>query len=112
MKNKSSTLKDDIPMKIIKEFGVELSFPIADIINRGIKFGEYPDIFKLEMVTPVPKEFPTPSPDKLRKISGLKNISKIREAVMAELMIQSGRRRNCNAVVAIAIDNYWFRLHI
>ena len=39
-KKPHSTVQGDIPMKLIKEFGVELSFPLADIINRGFAFGE------------------------------------------------------------------------
>ena len=45
MKTKSSTvLLDDIPMKLIKEFGVELYIPLADILNRAIEHGEYQEI--------------------------------------------------------------------
>ena len=94
MKTKASTIPNDIPMKIIKEFGVELSFPLADIINRGISFGEYPDIFKTEIVTPVPKEKPTPSPNELRKISGLKNLSKIIETILSEFIIEDMKEKS------------------
>ena len=45
------------------------------------------NIIKLEIVTPIPKEFPTPSPNELRKISGLKNLSKIIESILADIII-------------------------
>ena len=65
---KSSTVKDDIPAKIIKEFAPELAVPFADILNCMVTRGEYPDIWKLEMVTPVPKKHPTMEISDLRKI--------------------------------------------
>ena len=87
MKTKSSTVLNDIPMKLIKEFGVELSYPLANILNRGIASGEYPHIWKFEIVTPVPKVFPPSSPEQLRKISGLKNFAKISEKIISEFVI-------------------------
>ena len=93
MKSKASTVVNDIPMKIIKEFGVELSNPLADILNRAIVFGEYPDSWKLEIVTPVPKKFPPASTEELRKISGLKNFSKIAEKFLAEYMMEDMKNR-------------------
>ena len=87
MKTKASTITGDIPMKIIKEFGPELSTPITDIINRAISFGEYPDSWKIEMVTPVPKVHPPSSTKDLRKISGLKNLSKIAEKILSEFIV-------------------------
>ena len=43
MKVKPSTPPGDIPMKLVKEFGIYLSDPIADILNRGFMHGEYPE---------------------------------------------------------------------
>jgi hypothetical protein len=84
---KSATVPGDIPMKIISEFAYELSFPLADIINRSLTHGEYPEIWKVEYVTPVPKAFPPKSTNQLRKIAGTKNFSKIFEKIIAELML-------------------------
>ena len=52
IKTNIATVKDDIPAKVIKEFAPELADPLADIINCMVKRGEFPDIWKLEMVTP------------------------------------------------------------
>ena len=52
-----------------------------------IEFGEYPNIWKIEFVTPVPKEYPPPTPEKLRKIAVTKNFSKIVEHIIAEFML-------------------------
>ena len=48
MSSKKSTIKGDIPMKIIKEFSVELSEPLEDIINFGIFHGQYPNLWKFQ----------------------------------------------------------------
>ena len=48
MSFKKSTVKDDIPMKIIKEFSVELAKPLENIFNHGIFHGQYPDIWKVQ----------------------------------------------------------------
>ena len=49
--------------------------------------GEYPDIWKIEMVTPVPKVYPPQTVEQLRKISGLKNLSKTAERVVGDFML-------------------------
>ena len=87
IRTNTSTVKDDIPAKIIKEFACELSEPMTDILNTMVDRGEYPYIWKLEMVTPVPKVFPASSVTDLRKISGLKNLSKIAEHILGEFLI-------------------------
>ena len=87
IKTNTATVKDDVPAKIIKEFAPELSTPLVDIINCMVRRGEYPNTWKLEMVTPVPKIYPTPSVEDLRKISGLKNFSKITEKMLGSVLI-------------------------
>ena len=64
------------------QFAVELSDPIADIITCMVSRGEFPDIWKSEMVTPAPKVYPPPTVNDLRKISGLTNLSKTAEKVL------------------------------
>ena len=44
LKNGKSTLKGDIPTKVVKLFGYELSFPLSNIFNSCCKSGEYPNI--------------------------------------------------------------------
>jgi hypothetical protein len=68
-------------------FAYELSFPLSDVFKRSCKFGEYPDIWKLETVTPAPKVYPPQTANDLRKISGTLNFSKIFEKFLAEAMI-------------------------
>ena len=87
MKSNSATVVGDIPIKVIKMFGFELSFPLSDIFKRSCKCGEYPDVWKIESVTPAPKVYPPQSPNDLRKISGTLNFSKIFEKFLADAMI-------------------------
>ena len=77
MDTNKSNVKDDVPAKILKHFANELAAPMADVLNSSIKQGCWPDIFKLEIVTPVPKVFPPKNIDDLRNISGLLNLDKI-----------------------------------
>ena len=67
----------DIPIKFIQEFGVEIAFPLSHIINFCIQIGMYPNIWKMESVTPVPKSFPAEKLKDLKKISGFLNFSKV-----------------------------------
>ena len=53
--------------------------------------GEYPNIWKLEIVTPAPKVYHPASEDQLRKISCTKNFSKFFESILAEYLIEDMR---------------------
>ena len=86
-KKKTSTVIGDIPMRVIKFCAEELSFPLSDIYTRAVLYGEYPDIYKIEIVTPVPKIYPPQTVKDLRKIAGTPNFSRIFEKFLAEIMI-------------------------
>ena len=58
---------------------------------RLCNFGTFKEnlhIYKLEIVTPVPKCYPPQSTNDLRKIAGTKNFSKIFEKFLSEIIIQ------------------------
>ena len=78
-------------MKLIKLFAAYLAEPLTDIINTSIRRGEYPRIYKFEVSTPVPKQFPPQSVSHLRNISGLLTFDKVMETLISELMIWYGR---------------------
>ena len=78
MKKKASTVFGDIPWRIISEYSVELSTPLSNIYNSSTLAGVWPNLWKYEYVTPVPKVYPPIKPDDLRKISGTKNLSNVR----------------------------------
>ena len=87
MKKKSSTVQGDIHWRIIQEFSVELAAPLANIFNTCTLEGVWPDSWKHEYVTPVPKVFPPNSRDDLRKIAGTKNLSKLYESLLSDHII-------------------------
>ena len=87
MDTNKSNVKDDVPAKILKCFADQLAKPVADVINTSIKQGCWPDMLKLEIVTPVPKVFPPKNIDDLRNISGLLNLDKIAEKIISKMMI-------------------------
>ena len=82
-----STVTGDFPAKLLKTFDGFFAKPVADIINSSIRQGRWPDIFKLEIVTPVPKEYPIKNIEMLRNISGLINLDKIAEKLVSKLII-------------------------
>ena len=52
IKTNTATVKDDMTARIIKEFDPELFDLLANIITCMVNRGEFPNIWKLEMVTP------------------------------------------------------------
>ena len=46
IKINKATVPGDIPARVIKEFAAFLSIPVANIINSGIKLGQWPKIYK------------------------------------------------------------------
>ena len=88
MNHKAATVDGDIPVKIIKEFSEELSLPLTHMVNSCLSGGIYPNLWKVENVTPVPKVFPPEKLKDLRKISGLLNFSKITDKVIADLLAE------------------------
>ena len=82
-----STVPGDFPAKLSKIFAAYLAEPLTDIFNTGLKRGEYPDIYKFETCTPVPKKYPVKSTSQLRNISGLFHFDKIYEKLISQLII-------------------------
>ena len=93
MKTNKASPPGDIPAKIIKEFALFLSIPVADIINSGICLGEWPKIYKHEIITPVPKQFPPETIDMLRPISNLLNFNKIMEKIICEMIVDDMKQQ-------------------
>ena len=87
VKTNKATVPGDFPPKLIKMFAAYLAEPLTDIINTSIRRGEYPKIFKYEISTPVPKQYPPQKTSEMRNISGLLTFDKIMETLLADLMI-------------------------
>ena len=88
-----STVTGDIPAKILKKFTKQISLPMTDVINTSLKQGCWPDIFKMEIVTPVPKVSKPKNMDELRNISGLINLSKVSEKIISKLFISDMKEK-------------------
>ena len=93
MKTKISTIPGDIPAAILKQISNEISMPLTNIINSCIEKGQWPDLWKVEAVTPIPKVHPTIHLDDLRNISGLFNLNKVTEKIFAELMLSDMKEK-------------------
>ena len=61
--------------------------PLTDIIRSFLEKGKWPDVWKVEAVTPIPKVLPTVRIEDLRNINGLANQNIVTEKIIAELML-------------------------
>ena len=55
LRTNKATVHDDIPAKIVKYLANELTQPLTLIINTAIRKGQWPDIWKTAIITPIPK---------------------------------------------------------
>ena len=97
MNRKSASVNGDLPMKLVTEFAMELSLPLTHIFNSIFETKIYPEIWKTETLTPIPKSFPANTIKDLRPISGLMNFAKIFDRILAELMTEDmSKNRDCH----------------
>ena len=82
-----ATVPGDFPARLIKNFAAYLAEPLTDIYNTSLLRGYYPQIYKFEVSTPVPKRYPTESVSHLRNISGLITFDKVFEKLLAQLIV-------------------------
>ena len=87
LKTNKATVPGDFPATLIKQFAAYIAEPLTDIINTSVKRGEYPQLYKFEVCTPVPKCYPTQTTSQVRNISGLLTFDKIAEKLISELII-------------------------
>ena len=73
---------NSITTKILKEFKIELSEPLSDMINVSFNKGIFPDFLKVANVVPIHKKGEKLDPNNYRPISLLSNISKLYEKAM------------------------------
>ena len=77
----------------MKRFYKYFSVPLTHILNSCLKLGEWPDIWKVEAITPVPKVYPPKKLDKLRPISGLMVFNKIAEKIFSLTIIKDMKKK-------------------
>ena len=87
MDEKKATVPGDFPARLIKQFAVYLAEPLTAIFNSGLRRGEYPEIYKYEICTPVPKVQPVQTTAQLRNISGLLNFDRVYEKLISQFII-------------------------
>ena len=71
LKTNKATVSGDFPARLCKQFAAYLAEPLTDVINTTIRRGEYPQIYKNEICTPVPKCRPPKTTADMRNISSL-----------------------------------------
>ena len=87
MNPRKASVSGDVPPKVLKVIAAYIAEPFTHIINSAIKRGEYPNIFKHEIITPVPKIYPCSNIDQLKNISGLLQLDKVMENLISRLII-------------------------
>ena len=88
IKTKPATPLGDIPAIIVKRFSKYFCTPLTHILNACLETGEWPNSWKAEAKTPIPKVIPLKKMDKMRPISGLKVFNKISEKIFADMMLE------------------------
>ena len=88
LKNTKSTMNIDLPNKLRKEFSVELTPPLTDIINSSLSQFIYPKIWKHEWITPAPKVTCPKLIKDLRKISSTSDFSKVFESFLRDWILE------------------------
>ena len=93
LKTNKSTVQGDISSRIYKELAAYISEPLTHVYNASLQQGEYPQIYKFEVTTPVPKKYPVESMDQLRNISGLLTADKILEKLLSEIIFSDMKEK-------------------
>ena len=86
-KKPNTGVEGDIPKKLVNEFSVEYSKPLAMIMNRITKSGTYPRQWVKEYQTALVKQYPPESENSLRLISCTAFFSKVYEAFIRDWII-------------------------
>ena len=85
---------DDILPFFLKTAADIVAFPLANIINKCISFGIFPNRLKVAKAIPVYKSGPADSPENYRPISLLSSLSKIFERIILNKMISFFEQNN------------------
>ena len=93
LKNTKSTNPIDLPSKLRNEYNIYLLLPITDIINTCLQQQVYPDKWKIELVTPMPKVPPKQLKD-LRKIACTSDFSKLFESFLKDWILDDIGEKN------------------
>nr|XP_054760674.1 uncharacterized protein LOC129266938 [Lytechinus pictus] len=81
---------DGISGRIFREFALELSIPLTEILNRSFADGVVPVQWKQSVVVPIPKTSP-PDLDKLRPIALTSHFAKVAELFVYRWLLKDIR---------------------
>ena len=87
-KKPKSSVKGDLPIKLIKEFAVELSSPVTILYNTITKSQIYPEQWKIEYQIPLAKIKSPETEDDLRNIAKTPFLSKVYESFVGEWLMK------------------------
>ena len=88
MNKRAACIEGDVPFKIFSLFSDQLSKPICNIINSVFIDSVYPEMWKVEYITPIPKIYPPENLKSFRPLSGLLNCAKIADRIMASYILE------------------------
>ena len=92
IKANKASVPGDIPATIIKRFAKSLSVPLCNIINSCIEKGQWPQLYKIEAITPIQIFFPPTDVSMLRPISLLYFFERTMESLIGEIMINDMKK--------------------
>ena len=95
LKKTKSTFPIDLPEKLRKEFSVELTAPLVNIYNCCLRQGIFPQIWKQELVSPVPKLENLKVIKDTRKVSCLSDYCKIYESFLKTWILEDISENEC-----------------
>ena len=96
LKTNKSTVRGDISAKVFKELAAHICEPLTHVYNSSLQQRKYPNIYKYEISTPVPKKHPVEKMDQMRNISGLLKADTIFEKLLSELIISDMKKKTAD----------------
>ena len=86
-KKPQSGVPGDLPSALIKEFAVELAEPLQGVLENIVQSASWPDMWKVEYVTPIPKISQPETEDDLRPIALTPFFSKVMEQFVVKWLM-------------------------
>ena len=86
-KKPQSGVPGDLPSAVIKEFAVELTQPLQGVLENVVQTAKWPDIWKIEYVTPISKVKQPETEDDQRPIALTSFFSKAMEQFVVKWLL-------------------------
>ena len=92
VKNTQSIHPLDLPNRLRKEYGIFLVAPLTNILNTCFEEQIFPQMWKVEYVTPIPKVVNPTSISQMRKISITSDFSKLFENILKDMILEDSEK--------------------